>query len=164
MTNLYVPVGIPGSGKSTWGKVMFPRAEFVSSDQIRRELFGSLRAAHDVTPEEKRERNRQVWDIFYADIRRTLGWYDEDVYADGTNLRDYAREKLRQIALDTDSKMHVIIFSNTAEAYGRNVAREEDQVVPQGVMNDFLGQFNEAKLNIYAFESYDSVTEIAGLS
>lgn len=154
---LYVPVGIPGSGKSTWVRTMLNGVTVVSSDEIRKELFGDLRSAHDVSPEQKKENNRRVWDIFYLTVKVALEL--EDVVADGTNLRDFAREKLRVIAEEMDAELHCIVFSNTMQAFKRNKERPFEQIVPNDVMNHFLGQFNEE----YAYinkEVWDSYTEI----
>lgn len=153
---LYVPVGIPGSGKSIWCARMLDGSR-VSSDEIRIELFGSLRAAHDVTPEEKKKRNAQVWERFYDRVYGRL--YDENIIADGTNLRDHAREKLRLIAEQTGSEAHVIVFNNSTQAFKQNLERDEDKHVPQDVMNDFLGQFN-AEYSYISREPWASYTEI----
>lgn len=154
---LYVPIGIPGSGKSTWCRRML-EAPSVSSDDIRRELFGTLCKAHDVTPEQKKEHNRQVWDLFYGRVESWLG-QGEDVIADGTNLRDYAREKLRAIAQRQNATVHAIVFNNTTQAFRQNKERPEEQWVPDDVMNDFLGQFNQEYTYITK-EPWDSYTEI----
>lgn len=153
---LFVPVGIPGSGKSTWCGRMLDGSR-VSSDEIRIHLFGSLRAAHDVPPDEKKRRNAMVWEEFYGLIGRRL--YDENIIADGTNLRDHAREKLRTIAARHAAEIHVIVFNNTTQAFRQNKERPEEQWVPDDVMNDFLGQFNQEYTYITK-EPWDSYTEI----
>lgn len=155
--NLFVPIGIPGSGKSTWCRRMLD-ALVVSSDGIRVELFGSLRAAHDVSPERKKEHNRLVWDRFYSEVEDLLA-AGRDVVADGTNLRDFAREKLRAIAHRQDAQIHAIVFNNTTQAFRQNKERPEEQWVPDDVMNSFLGQFNE-EYTYVTKEEWDSYTEI----
>jgi predicted kinase len=157
---LFVPIGIPGSGKSTWCRRMLD-ADVVSSDDIRIEIWGSLRTAHDVSPEQKKRNNRQVWDLFYERVQFNLHY--DNVVADGTNLRDYARERLRNIAYNRcDATIHAIVFNNTTQAFKRNKRRSEDQWVPDDVMNDFLGQFNE-EYTVITNEQWDSYTEIGRL-
>lgn len=158
---LFVPIGIPGSGKSTWTRMMLSDAVVVSSDEIRKELFGDLRTAHDVTPERKKENNRNVWDVFYLDVEISLG-LGRNVIADGTNLRDYAREKLHDIATRKGATIHAIVFNNTTQAFRQNKERPEEQWVPDDVMNDFLGQFNQEYTYITQ-EQWDSYTEIGKL-
>lgn len=159
MHNLYVPIGIPGSGKSTWCRRMLD-AVVISSDDIRKQLFGTLRAAHDVTPEEKKVRNGQVWDQFYMEVNLWVG--ADNVVADGTNLREAARQRLRDIATAQHAKVHAIVFNNTMQAFTQNLGRPEDMWVPQDVMNSFLGQFNEEYTHITK-EPWDTYTEIARL-
>lgn len=163
MSKIVFPVGIPGSGKSTWARTMLTDYSIISSDDIRRELFDTLRAAHDVDPEEKKRRNAKVWEIFYGRVRARAE-NRECVYADGTNLRNFARNKLRTIANETSSQLHVIIFDNAFQAWERNTERAHDLRVPTEVMSDFAEQFEAAKEEIlHRRETYDSVTIIGGL-
>ncbi len=39
MATLYVMVGIPGAGKTTWAK-SHPELDYIGSDELRRELYG----------------------------------------------------------------------------------------------------------------------------
>lgn len=165
MPNLVIPVGIPGSGKSTWGKTMFGHGKYslISSDEIRRELWGSLKAAHDVTPEIKKERNGEVWDRFYRRIEDNLT-HRVDTYADGTNLRQSARGRLLEIGERTNSETHVIVFNNVAQAWDRNVLRDEDLVVPHDVMKGFVRLFNKAYEDLTKIpHHYASITIIKKL-
>lgn len=165
MSNLVFPVGIPGSGKSTWAKTMLGRGMYsiISSDDIRRDLFGSLRAAHDVTPEEKKKRNGQVWDVFYRRVEDQLR-HSVDTYADGTNLRQSARDHLYEIAKRTGSQIHCIIFDNAKQAWARNELRDDDLIVPFEVMSAFHHQFDDAKDQILDTHGvFDSITVIGAL-
>lgn len=162
MTNLVVPVGMPGSGKSTWGRTMFGDSyNIVCSDDIRRRIWGSLVDAHDCTPEEKKERNEIVWKEFYDEVEDYLS-FEENVYADGTNLRDFARAKLLDIALRTNTQPHVIFFDNAKQAWERNTKREEDKHVPYKVMTEFQRRFDDSKVEIF-FESWTTRTLIGSL-
>lgn len=166
MANLVIPVGIPGSGKSTWGNTLFGGGKYsvVCSDDIRRQLWGSLTESHNCTPEEKEMRNKLVWKGFYADVEDKLR-HNIDVYADATNLGDLAREKLRDIAERTNANTHLILFDNVIQALQRNVAREEDKVVPADVQQAFQKQFAHVleELKLGEEQCYDSVTRIENL-
>src|SRR4051812_41108561 len=124
MANLIIPVGVPGSGKSTWAKSMLDlKYHIVSSDDIRMRLFGSLRAAHE--PEVKKDDKAKVWATFYREIDDCLA-HGVDVVADATNLRAFAREKLRDIAKLQHAQTHVLLFDNYYQAWFRNRERPED--------------------------------------
>lgn len=160
MANLIIPVGIPGCGKSTWAKKLLDRKySVVSSDEIRKSFWGSLRESHD--PEFKKERNERVWDVFYNTIEDHLV-HNVDVFADATNLNDYARERLREIAGRTGADVHVIVFANINEALTRNYSRDEDAVVPEEVMDSMRDLFDKAWTDIED-EPYDSITTIASV-
>lgn len=167
MCNLIFPVGIPGSGKSTWAKEILGHGKYsiVSSDDIRRQKWGSLRAAHDVTPEEKAKRNGEVWDIFYRKVEDRLT-HNVDTYADGTNLTKRARNRLIDISAKTGADLHVVVFDNIIQAVQRNEEREYDQIVPKDVMDKFCTNYRESHWEIFGGDeegSYTSVTVIGHL-
>lgn len=77
---VYVMIGIPGSGKSTFADSLhLPR---LSADDIRAELCG------DVTDQ---SRNGEVWDIFYARLSEMV---QNDLVIDVTNAQGKQRRKL----------------------------------------------------------------------
>lgn len=161
MSNLIIPVGIPGCGKSTWAtSILGSDYEIVSSDEIRKVLYGTLKEAHN--PEFKKERNEIVWYTFYGKIEDLLA-RGTNVFADATNLNDYARKRLREIAARTDADIHILLFENVYEAGFRNRQRAEDQIVPDEVMTPMESLFYAAIEDIIDNEVYDSVTRIAGV-
>lgn len=162
MANLIIPVGLPGCGKSTWAKNLLSlKYAIVSSDEIRKNLFESLRSAHDVTPEERHERNTQVFDLFHRKIDDCLRM-DVDVFADATNLNPFARKNLVEIARKNHCQTHLLFFKNPEQAFMRNVRRDRDAVVPKDVMDNFYVKYLECLRDIKE-EEYDSVTEIGGV-
>lgn len=159
------PVGIPGSGKSTWAKTMFGgKYAIVSSDEIRKEKWGTLRAAHDVTPEVKKERNEEVWDLFYRDLSQLLT-HGMDCYADGTNLTSHSRRRLMGTAERAKADLHLILFDNVVQAEARNREREHDLIVPSDVMENFCRLYRQSHYDIFEHESawYKSITVIGHL-
>jgi predicted kinase len=141
---LFIPLGIPGCGKSSWGETT--GYEIVSSDAIRAELG-------DVNDQSK---NDEVFDTFHHRIKNAI-YYERFVIADATNLRDFARERLRKIAEAAGAETHLVIFANVSEAVLRN--RVRDRKVPNDVMLRMLDQYERAMLDIHK-ERYTSVTEI----
>jgi predicted kinase len=164
MANLIILMGIPGSGKSTWAKTMLDRKyHIVSSDEIRKKKFGSLKEAH--TPDQKAENNQKVWWTFYREIEDCLK-HNVYVFSDATNLRAFARERLREIADRTKAKTHLFVFDNIEQAAVQNLERDDDAVVPDQVMEDMLDQYTVAIETIQAggLEDYDTITWIGAVA
>jgi predicted kinase len=149
MTTLWIPVGIPGCGKSTFAQTL--DAIMISSDKIREEVAESV---------DDQSKNQDVFGIFHERIDNALlkGY---DVFADATNLRDFAREKLRAIAANCAVKTHVLFFNNVDQAIVRNQLR--DRKVPLDVMERMIIQYEQA-LNDLPLEPYYHITYISKVS
>lgn len=76
MPRLFFTVGLPGSGKSTLYKAYFSEAAYVSSDQIRQDVFGDV---NDQT------HNAEVFNLMLNRTRDLLK-ANVDVYYDATNI------------------------------------------------------------------------------
>lgn len=115
---LYIPVGIPGSGKSTLGKYWFKSSEIVSPDTFREMLTDSVM---------DQSANATVFELAHkvTEYRLRRG---RDVYFDATNL-DPGKWP------DPQGHELVCIFMSTtvAECCKRNAAR--DRVVPAYAMD-----------------------------
>jgi predicted kinase len=154
MSVLHIPVGIPGCGKST----MFDRLNIdhrVSTDTARIALqkpSGSTDPA--------------IFEAYHTMIRSLLGNPRASVYADATNLRDFARENLLGIAQDVGAETHLILFRNVTEAIVRNSARKGtqpgDDPVPYEAMLRMIEQYEKALLDIPG-EVYTYVTEVSSV-
>lgn len=143
--SLYIPVGIPGCGKSTWAEKSGHAV--VSSDSIRERYLSDVN---------NQSANDYVFRLYHRDLAWLLAEGDP-VVADATNLRDFARRKLRNLADIMGAETHLVLFRNPAEAVQRNLARE--RVVPQDAMERMLGQYERALRDIPT-EGYTTVTEI----
>lgn len=104
---LFILVGIPGCGKSTWARTYFHRGSIVSSDAIREYKW----------PGEpyRRERNQEVFAEFYRRIGEMLK-EGEEVVADATSLLQTARRKLLDLADYYNAEKHLVFFNNPAQA------------------------------------------------
>lgn len=105
MSKLYIMMGIPGSGKSTWCKnhVDFDNGEkYISRDEIR---FHYIKTRNEYFKKEK-----EVYREFINKISEALS-RNETVYADQTSLTESARRKLI-MALPKPDEIHVV-FLNT---------------------------------------------------
>lgn len=89
MANIYLMIGIPGSGKSTFCKKCLSEAtapvEYVSRDEIR---FSLLKSNDSYFSKEK-----EVLKIFYSRINKALS-EGKDVYIDQTSTTLAGRRKL----------------------------------------------------------------------
>jgi protein phosphatase len=157
---LFILVGIPGCGKSTWAANFFRNGIIVSSDAIREELTGD---ATDQT------RNTEVFNAFHQRISenlRTGHWpAGADVIADSTALDAFARLSLVNIARDAGADAHLVFFRNLAQAANRNERR--DRVVPKDVMGRMVAKYERAIQDIEdesVAQFYQSVTEIRSLN
>lgn len=158
MAKLYIPVGIPGCGKSTLAEIFCPHytQHIVSTDQIRERMVvtGDLESVNDMS------RNNEVFERYHNDIEFYLHRCD-NVFADATNLRDFARKELREISERYNVETHVIVFNNLLEAIERN--KNRDRVVPTDVINKMLEYF-EVALRDIPQEGYTSITYIESMS
>ena len=85
---LYILIGVPGSGKSTYAKELCEKSErgvaLVSSDEIRKWLFGN---------ESCQANPKLVFDTAHEAIKNQLSC-GYDVVFDATNIYKHNREKL----------------------------------------------------------------------
>lgn len=158
MPTLYIPIGVPGCGKSTWATNSFlVDPVIVSSDAIRKEIFESLVAAND--PAVAQDANAKVFDIFHKRIRIHLD-QGYDVIADATNLDSRSRRTLHAIAVNVGNvKIQYVFFDNAAVAVQQNRRRDEDAVVPDHVMDKMVAKLIVAR-EVIRGEDYDGLETI----
>lgn len=119
MNKLYTMIGIPGSGKSTIAN-QIPNAIVISSDAIRKELYGA---------EEIQGNGKQVFDLVYKRIGEELA-KGNDVVFDATNLTPWTRNAVFRFPAE-----RIAIFVNTPldVCLERNATRERK--VPEKVIH-----------------------------
>ena len=101
MSKLYIMMGTPGSGKSTWcaKHINFQKDVYISRDSIR---FSLLAADEPYFSHEN-----QVYKEFINKINIALS-HEENVYADQTSLDSRARKKLINSLSQKPDEIHVI--------------------------------------------------------
>lgn len=154
MPRLYVPIGLPGSGKSTWSRRMLS-GTFISTDEIRVELSPSGEYVHN------KQINEDVFVIFNARIGVCLGRGDQ-VIADATNLPRKRRHEVLDVGQRRDAEIHGIVFTNVAQAVARNAQREGLRRVPDGAMLGFV-ELYERTLQDIKSEPFTTLTYIEHL-
>lgn len=125
-------VGIPGSGKSTFANLYAKNANaiIISSDSIRKELFGS---------EEIQDNNNKVFDIMR---QRTIDALKNgfNVVYDATNCSaKYRKNILQSISKVNCRKMAVIIATPVEQCKYNNLKRERK--VPVSVIDKMYHNF-----------------------
>jgi predicted kinase len=156
MSILYIPVGIPGCGKSTLALGLGPNA-IISTDEIRGRLG-------DVNDQSK---NDQVFAQFHFEIHTFL-MGDKSVFA-RERLLGIAKQ-INDIAYDVQDltkgemvwpvQTHLLLFRNMAQALERNQKRE--RTVPDDVMLRMIEKYERAVTDIGS-ENYDYVTEVSAV-
>ena len=140
MNKLYVMIGTPGSGKSTFVKKYIKNANHVSRDEIR---FSLLAEDEPYFSKENQVYREFVWEIYNSLLNKK-----EDVVADATNLNEKSRAKLfNAIPLDLSNYEVIAVYMNTPlkTCLDRNELRKgigRTYVPPQNLRRMFFAKSN----------------------
>lgn len=133
---LYIMVGCPGSGKSTYAKKNFPNALYVSRDEIRFSLVKK--------DEEYFSKETEVFNTFITKINEGLR-QSLDVIADATHLNRASRSKLlTNLEIDKEKTeiIAVIMFTPLSICIERNENRKGTRsYVPKDVVEKMYYSF-----------------------
>ena len=153
MAKLYVTIGIPGAGKSTFTNTL--NAKIISSDAIRYELFGDEGCQDNPT---------RVFNILNSRVKRALQ-NGEDVVYDATNVGRKARKSIiRKFGDIADEIIACYIDTPLEIAKKRNASRT--RVVPDEVIEKMYARLVEPSFEegfseiIYIKTSNDEKTSI----
>jgi predicted kinase len=133
-----VTMGIPGSGKSYCTSRVFganPDTIIISPDQIRAEMLGDAadQSANAAVFERAHE---MLHDALLAPTVKTIVF-------DATNIKRFARDRVRAIAEEYDAETTLLIFdTDWKTCCERNETRE--RTVPQSAMVRMRAEFAEA--------------------
>lgn len=150
MATLYVMVGIPGSGKSTWAKANLHNADYISRDVVRMSI---VKDNEDLFSHED-----EVYDKFIGTLADGLG-NGRNMVADATHLSHGARHKLVRalskagLTADKYDITFVVMDTPLAECIRRDATREGRAHVTEPVIKNmnkslttpYVGEFENVK-------------------
>ena len=138
MNTLYITVGLPGSGKSTYAK------EFIKGKDIEYLSSDSLRAVYG-----KSEEDQTVTPLVFGHIKRKVDEFLKDgknVMVDATSVNRRERSDYINSAKKYGAKVVAIVFKMDRQGLiDRNKKRGEQggRVVPDFVIDKMLAKFEE---------------------
>lgn len=135
---LYIAVGLPGSGKSTYAKnfIKDKDIEYLSSDELRA-VYGKSEEDQTVTP------------LVFGHIKRKVDEFLKDgknVLVDATSVNRKERSDYINSAKKYGAKVVAIVFKMDRQGLiDRNKKRGEQggRVVPDWVIDKMLAKFEE---------------------
>ena len=135
---LYITVGLPGSGKSTYSKnfIKDKEIEYLSSDELRA-VYGKSEEDQTVTP------------LVFGHIKRKVDEFLKDgknVLVDATSVNRKERSDYIKTAKKYGAKVVAIVFKMDRQGLiDRNKKRGEQggRVVPDWVIDKMLAKFEE---------------------
>ena len=138
MNTLYITVGLPGSGKSTYAKefVKGKDIEYLSSDELRA-VYGKGEDDQTVTP------------IVFSHIKRKVDEFLKDgknVLVDATSVNRKERSDYIKTAKKYGAKVVALVFKMDRQGLiDRNKKRGEQgcRVVPDWVIDKMLAKYEE---------------------
>lgn len=139
---LYITVGIPASGKSTFAKrfAKINYAKYISSDQERERVTGS---------ESNLSKDKIVWEMLRNDVDFSLKRCN--VLFDAVNGSKKSREWLIQTAKENKASTHVLYFDTPLDVCLKRNS-ERGRQVPHYIIKSFL-----ERLEIPTIDEVDSI-------
>lgn len=138
MNTLYITVGLPGSGKSTYAKefIKGKDIEYLSSDELRA-VYGKGEDDQTVTP------------IVFGHIKRKVDEFLKDgknVLVDATSVNRKERSDYIKTAKKYGAKVVALVFKMDRQGLiDRNKKRGEQggRIVPDWVIDKMLAKYEE---------------------
>ena len=149
MSKLFIMMGAPGSGKTTWCKNNVPKnAVYISRDEIR---FNIIKDEDSYFSKEK-----IVYDIFINKINEALE-SGLDVYADQTSLNAGSRKKLINALNKKPDEIIGIYFTTPLDiVLQRNAQRTGRALVPEDVVINMFNSLTRPTLD----EGFTEILEV----
>lgn len=150
MKNLFITIGIPGCGKTTWvkNKIKEIGGVHISRDEIRFSLLNENDNYFD--------KEIEVFEKFINTIQESIdNEIDNNIFIDATHLSESSRNKLLSRINTRDNKITFVNFEVPLEiALERNEKRTGRAFVPRGQIRrmffqkDLIGLTNKTIITI----------------
>ena len=152
--NLWLLVGIPGSGKSTWVREQLDSEykHWISRDVIR---FGMVQEGEEYFSKEK-----QVFNLFVRAVQADIDSnFITDIYVDATHINEASREKLLGRLKNLDKvNINAVLFNIPLEVcLERNAQRTGRACVPETAIRNMYKNLTDPA---YDKRQYDKIIEI----
>lgn len=149
MSILYMTIGLPASGKSTYYNKVFRNqsVELISSDDIRQEVYGNVN---------RQDKNTEVFEIMRERTIKALE-SGKDVYYDATNLSRKRRTHFLNShpIIKSSTKIALLFATPVGTCINLNAIRERK--VPEEVIYNMRNYFNVPS----KIEGFDSISIIS---
>ena len=156
MSTIFVTIGAPLCGKSTWRNDFLkthPNTLVVCPDDIRKELTGSI---------SDQSRNAEVFQTAYNRLQHAISIQVNRIIFDGTNIRPQTRDEIFDIA--GQNPVHYVIFDVPLDELKRRKIADAERIkagersdVPDDVIERFYNQLKDNMQNIIYDERATSV-------
>ena len=148
MNNLYLMVGAPASGKSTYAREFSKnhksRIKIVSRDAIR---FSMVKDGSPYFSKEK-----AVFKEFVKEINEGLD--EGDVIADATHINEVSRMKLiNKVDLSKCKVSCIVVNTDESTAIKRNHLRDGRTRVPDSVISENYARFTHPKTDKFHYHN-----------
>ena len=155
--NLWLLVGIPGSGKSTWVREQLNSEckHWISRDAIRFEVVQE--------GEEYFSKEKKVFGLFASAVQADIDSnFITDIYVDATHLNEASREKLLGRLKNLDKvNINAVLFNIPLEVcLERNAQRTGRACVPETAIRNMYKNLTDPA---YDKRQYDKIIEIGDL-
>ena len=148
MAKLFLMVGVPGSGKSTWLKNHCKENDvIVSRDAIR---FSMVAEGEEYFSKEK-----EVFKEYCRQISENLA-AGHNVFADATHLNAASRKKVLDNVTGYDMVGAIVMNTSLTEALRRNDNRMGREFVPRSIIKRMAVQFDFPDIT----ENFDIIYEV----
>lgn len=152
--NLWLLVGIPGSGKSTWVREQLDSEckHWISRDAIRFEVVQE--------GEEYFSKEKKVFGLFASAVQADIDSdFITDIYVDATHLNEASREKLLGRLKNLDKvNLNAVVFDIPLEVcLKRNAQRIGRAYVPETAIRNMYNNFSHPYFDA---RKYDKIIEI----
>lgn len=152
--NLWLLVGIPGSGKSTWAREQLTSESehWISRDMIR---FGLIQEGEEYFSKEK-----EVFNLFVRAVQADIDSnFITDIYVDATHINEASREKLLRKLKNLDGvNINAVVFDIPLEVcLERNAQRTGRSCVPETAIRNMYNNFRNPALDE---RKYDKIIEM----